>query len=277
MHINDETQLILKYTIPIQKFERRLSRTYQCLSIVWWRTYEDELIEYKHKKNKATLRNKEWNIDRILLLFLGELQGQIYLWINVNLLLSFLNHFKVKLFVNLDVLIGVNIGRNKTTTTAVEQDYTLGIEQFGCLADYLVINVSSPNTPGLRALQTESELKNLLTSIRKVCDKISCENPRDSTRKTPLILLKVAPDLDENEIKSISSIIRQPNTRIDGLIVSNTTIARMDTLKNEHRNETGGLSGRPLKEKALQTLRLFRSYTQGDFLRFDYFEIDFVF
>jgi dihydroorotate dehydrogenase len=116
-----------------------------------------------------------------------------------------------------------------------------------------------------------------LTSIRKVCDKISCENPRDSTRKTPLILLKVAPDLDENEIKSISSIIRQPNTRIDGLIVSNTTIARMDTLKNEHRNETGGLSGRPLKEKALQTLRLFRSHTQGDFLRFDYFQIDFVF
>ncbi|CAF3911074.1 unnamed protein product, partial [Adineta steineri] len=79
----------------------------------------------------------------------------------------------------------------------------------------------------------------------------------------PLVLLKVAPDLNENDIKSISSVIRQPNTQIDGLIVSNTTIARMDTLKNEHRNETGGLSGRPLKEKALETLRLFRYYTQG--------------
>jgi dihydroorotate dehydrogenase len=129
-----------------------------------------------------------------------------------------------------------------------------------------VINVSSPNTPGLRALQTENELTNLLSSIRKVSEKISCENQRDQTRKTPLILLKVAPDLNENEIKSISSIIRQPATRIDGLIISNTTIERMDTLKNEHRNETGGLSGRPLKEKALQTLRLFRHYTQGLFL-----------
>jgi dihydroorotate dehydrogenase len=126
--------------------------------------------------------------------------------------------------------------------------------------------VSSPNTPGLRALQTENELKNLLSSIRKVSDKISCENPQDQTRKKPLILLKVAPDLNENEIKSISSIIRQPNTKIDGLIISNTTIERMDTLKNEHRNETGGLSGRPLKEKSLQTLRLFRYYTQGLFL-----------
>ncbi len=138
-----------------------------------------------------------------------------------------------------------------------------------------MINVSSPNTPGLRALQTENELKNLLTSIRKVCEKISCDNHRDATKRTPLILLKVAPDLDENEIKSISSVIRQPNTRIDGLIVSNTTISRMDTLKNEHRNETGGLSGRPLKEKALTTLRLFRTYTQGNpLLRFNCLEID---
>ncbi|CAF0739713.1 unnamed protein product [Rotaria sordida] len=158
------------------------------------------------------------------------------------------------------ILIGVNIGRNKNTTTDVEQDYTLGIQQFGCLADYLVINISSPNTPGLRSLQNENELKNLLTSIRKICNKISCDN---QTIKIPLILLKIAPDLNENEIKSISHIIRQPNTRIDGLIISNTTISRMNTLKNEHRNETGGLSGRPLKEKALETLRLFRFYTQG--------------
>ncbi|UJR33102.1 hypothetical protein I4U23_020559 [Adineta vaga] len=161
---------------------------------------------------------------------------------------------------NLDTLIGINIGRNKTTNTAVEHDYTLGIEQFGCLADYLVINISSPNTPGLRQLQHENELKNLLTSIRRSCEKISCEN---STKQKPFILLKVAPDLDENEIKSISSIIRQPNTSIDGLIVSNTTITRMETLKNEHHHETGGLSGRPLKEKALETLRSFRYHTQG--------------
>ena len=158
----------------------------------------------------------------------------------------------------------MNIGRNKTTTTAVEEDYKLGIEQFGCLADYLVINISSPNTPGLRALQGENELKNLLDSVRKVCDRISCENSPDPTRKSPLILLKVAPDLDEKEIKSISSIVSQSSTRVDGLIVSNTTVSRMETLKDERRNETGGLSGRPLKEKALQTLRLFRSCTQGD-------------
>ena len=79
-----------------------------------------------------------------------------------------------------------------------------------------MINISSPNTPGLRALQNENELKNLLSSIRKVCDKMSCV---DRQRKCPLILLKVAPDLEEKEIQSISSIIRQANTRIDGLIV----------------------------------------------------------
>lgn len=164
---------------------------------------------------------------------------------------------------HLDILIGVNIGRNKDTTTAVEQDYTLGIEQFGCLADYLVINISSPNTPGLRALQGENELKQLLTSIRSVCNKIVCDNDKDSNKQRPLILLKVAPDLNENEIKSISNLIRQPATKIDGLIVSNTTIARSDKLINASRKETGGLSGRPLKEKALETLLQFRSHTQG--------------
>ena len=165
--------------------------------------------------------------------------------------------------INLDPLIGVNIGRNKDTLTAVELDYTTGIEQFGCLADYLVINVSSPNTPGLRALQAESELKNLLTSVRTVCNKISCVDERDQTRRRPLVLLKVAPDLNEQEIKSISTIIRQPATEMDGLIVSNTTIGRPETLINGSRQETGGLSGRPLKEKALETLRLFRQHTQG--------------
>ena len=169
----------------------------------------------------------------------------------------------MKLFFYLDILIGVNIGRNKNTTAAVEQDYTLGIEQFGCLADYLVINVSSPNTPGLRALQSENELKHLLSSVRTVCNKLSCKNEQDQTRKKPLILLKVAPDLNENEIKSISSIVRQSDTQVDGLIISNTTIDRLNTLENKHRNETGGLSGRPLKEKALLTLRSFRYYTQG--------------
>lgn len=149
----------------------------------------------------------------------------------------------------------MNIGRNKNTTTAIEQDYIQGIEQFSSLADYLVINVSSPNTPGLRALQNENELKHLLSSIRTICDK--------QKETKPLILLKIAPDLNENEIENISSIILQKNTQVDGLIVSNTTIARMDTLKNQYRNETGGLSGRPLKEKALETLRLFRYYTQG--------------
>lgn len=165
--------------------------------------------------------------------------------------------------INLGPLIGVNIGRNKDTVTAVENDYTTGIEQFGCLADYLVINVSSPNTPGLRALQAENELTSLLTSIRSVCNKISCDDERTQTKHRPLILLKVAPDLNEQEIKSISSIVRQPATHMDGLIVSNTTISRPETLINESRKETGGLSGRPLKEKALETLRLFRQYTQG--------------
>lgn len=109
-----------------------------------------------------------------------------------------------------------------------------------------------------------------MSSIRKTCNKISCKSEQGQTARTPLILLKVAPDLNENDIKSISNIIRQPNTKVDGLIISNTTIERMDTLKSEHRNETGGLSGRPLKEKSLKTLRLFRQHTQG-FLFFFFF------
>ncbi|CAF1558418.1 unnamed protein product, partial [Didymodactylos carnosus] len=154
--------------------------------------------------------------------------------------------------------IGVNIGRNKETSSSnSNQDYTRGIEKFGCIADYLVVNVSSPNTPKLRALQEASELEDLLSAIRVVYDRLPCRNNR------PPLLLKVAPDLGSDEIKAISEVISKPKTSIDGLIVTNTTVQRPLTLKSENKIQTGGLSGEPLKSIALETIRLFRQYTKG--------------
>jgi dihydroorotate dehydrogenase len=131
-------------------------------------------------------------------------------------------------------LVGVNIGPNKDAADRIA-DYALGVRTFAPFADYLAINVSSPNTPGLRDLQRRDALDALVARAVEARD--------DSAPRRPL-LVKIGPDLDDHEFDDIVAIALA--RRIDGLIVSNTTIARPATLASPHRGEAGGLSGRPL-------------------------------
>ena len=144
-------------------------------------------------------------------------------------------------------IVGINIGANKDSVDRIS-DYVLGARAMAPLADYLTINISSPNTPGLRALQDKGALDELLVAVMAV------------KGKTP-VFLKVAPDLQTTDISDIASVAI--GRGVDALIVSNTTISR-PALRSLHRDEAGGLSGAPLKALALQRLRDFRSATGGD-------------
>jgi dihydroorotate dehydrogenase len=137
-------------------------------------------------------------------------------------------------------LVGINIGANKDSTDRIS-DYVLGFAALAPLADYVTVNVSSPNTPGLRGLQNREELTRLLESLIAA---------RATGRKP--ILLKIAPDLDQHALDEIADVVR--TSGIEGLIVSNTTIAR-PSLKSSHAQETGGLSGRPLLAPSTEVLR----------------------
>nr|CAG4650270.1 EOG090X08P9 [Sida crystallina] len=152
-------------------------------------------------------------------------------------------------------LIGVNLGKNKTSENAAE-DYVAGVQQFGLLADYLVINVSSPNTPGLRSLQNKDELEKLISKV------VEARNSLDRLPRPPL-LLKIAPDLTDEEKKDIVDVISSEKCRIDGLIVSNTTVSRPEHLISRNCSETGGLSGQPLKDMSTQCVRDMYRLTQG--------------
>ncbi|HVO14144.1 MAG TPA: quinone-dependent dihydroorotate dehydrogenase [Alphaproteobacteria bacterium] len=145
--------------------------------------------------------------------------------------------------------LGVNLGKNKDSDDAAA-DYAAGAALFAPLADYLVVNVSSPNTPGLRALQGRAELAALLERVRGALP-----------RSAPPLLLKIAPDLTEDDRRDIAAVALE--LRLDGLIVSNTTIERPAGLKSRHRGESGGLSGRPLKPLALATLGAMYRLTEG--------------
>jgi dihydroorotate dehydrogenase len=123
------------------------------------------------------------------------------------------------------------------------EDYALGVRTFAPLADYLTINVSSPNTPGLRDLQRREALDEL---IARVVD------ARDETEPRRPLMLKIAPDLDARGLEDI--VATALTRRIDGLIVSNTTVARPASLTSRNRGESGGLSGRPLFEPSTRLL-----------------------
>ncbi len=139
-------------------------------------------------------------------------------------------------------ILGINIGANKDSEDRIA-DYVAGVENMGGYADYLTVNISSPNTPGLRALQDKGALTELLTAV---------QNANAAFAKP--VFLKLAPDLEPEDIKDICEIAL--DKKLDALIVSNTTISRPD-LKSSHAGEAGGLSGAPLKELALQRLRDF--------------------
>lgn len=143
-------------------------------------------------------------------------------------------------------IVGVNVGANKNSGDRI-QDYIAGIETFADLADYLTINVSSPNTPGLRDLQERDQLSRLAGAAVRA---------KQRTNAPPLFL-KVSPDLSDEQIVDVASVAL--NEGVDGLIIGNTTISRPKYLTSEPAQETGGLSGPPLKPLALKVLRAFRS------------------
>lgn len=145
-------------------------------------------------------------------------------------------------------IVGVNIGANKDAADRIA-DYAAGVTAMANVADYLTINISSPNTPGLRALQSRAALDELLAGA------MAARRPGG-----PPIFLKVAPDLEPADIDDIAAVGIARG--IDALIVANTTITR-PTLRSRHAAETGGLSGAPLRDLALQRVRDFRSATGG--------------
>jgi dihydroorotate dehydrogenase len=144
-------------------------------------------------------------------------------------------------------IVGVNVGANKDSADKIA-DYIAGVTAMLGVADYLTINISSPNTPGLRALQDKGALDELLAGAI------------EARGAGPPLFLKVAPDLTPAEIDDVARIAIE--RRIDALIVGNTTISR-PSLISKHRGEGGGLSGAPLKALALARLRDFRKATGG--------------
>jgi dihydroorotate dehydrogenase len=148
-------------------------------------------------------------------------------------------------------ILAVNLGKNRDTPIAeAGDDYIKGIRVFAPYADVVVINLSSPNTPGLRSLQTSTHLHNLLSSIRAELARLPNPQPR--------LIVKIAPDLNLGEIKDIAKAVTL--NKIDGVIVSNTTTQRPGTLTSpqEKTSEQGGLSGPPLKPLSLRVLRLLK-------------------
>ncbi|XP_077308172.1 dihydroorotate dehydrogenase (quinone), mitochondrial [Lithobates pipiens] len=149
--------------------------------------------------------------------------------------------------------LGINLGKNKTSEDAAA-DYTRGVRELGPLADYLVINVSSPNTPGLRDLQGREQLHHLLAKV------VSARNALPPDHR-PALLVKIAPDLSPRDKQDIASVVTELG--IDGLIVTNTTVSRPNTLKDPQSCEVGGLSGVPLRDMATETVREMYALTSG--------------
>ena len=142
-----------------------------------------------------------------------------------------------------DIIIGGNIGKNKVTPNenAVD-DYLICFEELFDVVDYFVVNVSSPNTPNLRELQDKEPLTKLLQTLQD-------ENNKKETPKP--ILLKIAPDLTDDQLMDIIDIVK--TTKIAGVIATNTTILR-ENLISEKRDEIGGLSGKPIRERSTEVI-----------------------
>jgi dihydroorotate dehydrogenase len=158
-------------------------------------------------------------------------------------------------------IIGINVGANKDSIDRIA-DYASGVRAMAPVARYLTINISSPNTPGLRGLQDQGALDELLAAVRAVgAIKPSSHDSSAPPAAGPPIFLKVAPDLAEGDPERI--VRAAIDHRVDGLIVSNTTVSR-PRLRSRFADEAGGLSGAPLAPLALDALRKFRSASGGE-------------
>lgn len=151
-------------------------------------------------------------------------------------------------------VLGVNIGPNATSVAAgtATEDYLTAIAALGPAADYLTINVSSPNTQGLRALQAETALDTLLGAVTRQTGQLTPPRP---------VLLKVAPDLSADQIASMVRVaLDHP---IAGIVATNTTLARPTDLRSQAKREAGGLSGRPLRDRSTDVVRAVVTHTNG--------------
>lgn len=156
------------------------------------------------------------------------------------------------------ILIGGNIGKNKTTPNeSADLDYELAFNALYEFVDYFVVNVSSPNTPNLRELQEKEPLKNLLVKIKLLNGQKKAPKP---------ILLKIAPDLSNQQLDDIVSIVLE--TKIDGVIATNTTISRQNLVTPDEEIEKigmGGLSGAPLKQRSTEVINYIHTKSEGAF------------
>ena len=150
-------------------------------------------------------------------------------------------------------IVGINIGKNKNSSNYLD-DYNYCVQKLGPFAHYVTINISSPNTPGLRDLQNRGQIETLVQAIK---DK---KNNLLELEKTP-IFYKIGPDMNEEQIRDIALMSLANN--IDGLIISNSTVERFSTLKSAMKNEIGGLSGKPLFLQSTLMLKKMYTLTNG--------------
>ncbi len=155
----------------------------------------------------------------------------------------------------LSIPVGANVGANKSSDDRIG-DYVTGITEVYGASDYITVNISSPNTPGLRGLQDKASLTELLTRCGEAASKAGGTKP---------VFLKVAPDLDPAAIDDIVRAVTADGTWLSGLIVSNTTLARPATLQSPLKDETGGLSGAPLMAPSTAVLKAFAQALNGAF------------
>jgi dihydroorotate dehydrogenase len=150
-------------------------------------------------------------------------------------------------------LLGINIGRNKDTPNDfAEGDYLYCLERIYPLADYITINISSPNTAGLRELQEEQALRRLVSNLREAQERLGAQHGK----RVPM-LVKIAPDLSDDDIDAAGRVLG--DLQVDGVIATNTTVSRLAVQDDPRARETGGLSGAPLMDKSTAVLRMLRS------------------
>jgi dihydroorotate dehydrogenase len=154
---------------------------------------------------------------------------------------------------DLSEIVGINIGKNKSTQNDID-DYLYCVEKLGMYSDYITINISSPNTPGLRDLQLRGRIETLVKKIQAKQSEI------EQLEKKP-IFIKISPDLDDEQLRDIALMSLANN--VNGLIISNSTIQRPDTLISDHKNELGGLSGKPIFLNSTILLKKMYSLTNG--------------
>ena len=152
-----------------------------------------------------------------------------------------------------DGLLGINIGKNRDTPNELAaSDYLFCLERVYPMADYVTVNISSPNTAGLRELQEEQALRKLIGALREEQERLASKHG-----KYVPMLVKVAPDLSDDDIDAAARVLG--DMRVDGVIATNTTVSRIAVQEDPLARETGGLSGEPLMNKSTAVLRMLRT------------------